>query len=165
MDQRRFCRTRTWIRRLTLVATTGLAVGCGQAEPPKITATSAPAAVSPCPWDPGFAVADCMQSDWWVEFSAHDLGAASMEVEISGSPARTVPLKNRMELSDGFVKFTGGVGGPLPAGTLIRLRASRSGGAGGGAALSDWFGYRVGTPSFSCEGTADPQGTELDGGS
>lgn len=114
---------------------------------------TAPSALdATCAWDPDFGVNGCLQSDWWMEFSVHDTTAASMQVEVAGATgSRFVTLPGRVPFGAGHVKFTGGAGSPVPAGTPVRLHATQYATAGGKTADSLWFGYRAETPAVDCE--------------
>jgi peptidoglycan/xylan/chitin deacetylase (PgdA/CDA1 family) len=148
-----------WLRVLSFMAfsfaSALLPAACAQADRAEEDADpeddgEAVAALDGC-WDPVFGAESCFQGDWWVEFSTEDETTAAMEVEVSGTPtSRVVPLSGRVPLWSGYVKFTGGPGSPIPAGTLIRLRATRSAAAGGHEARSAWFAYRQTTPAVDC---------------
>ncbi len=103
----------------------------------------------PCGWDPQFGNHLSTQGDWWFEFSVHDTTTTALQVEITGTPNRTVSLRTRLDLRDGYVKFSGDPGGPVHAGTLLRLKATQ--GTTGRTATSGWFGYRVVLPSVTCQ--------------
>lgn len=143
---------------LALAVASVLFTGCEPVEAPSEDADpeaeGAALSALACAWDPVFGLEHCYQSDWWLEFSVQDATAISMVVEVS-DPAgvRVVPLSHRVPLSGGHVKFTGGpTGGPVPAGTLVRLRVAQSAEAGGNMARTAWFPYRMAAPIVECEG-------------
>ncbi|HEY1960685.1 MAG TPA: polysaccharide deacetylase family protein [Polyangiaceae bacterium] len=123
---------------------------CGGAHDTSSTASSA---LTACPWDPGFGQDQCDQGDWWLEFSVSDAATTSMSAEVSDPNGnRTIALTNEVDLGDGNVKFTGGPDdGPVPAGTLIRLTATK----GQATAQTGWFAYMQDAPAIDCSGSAD----------
>ncbi len=103
-----------------------------------------------CTWDPGFSAEGCFTGEWWLEFSVHDTTVTTLVLEVASTPARTITLPTHFDIGGGFVKFTGGPGSPVMAGTLVRLRATRTAAAGGQTATSAWFAY-LQAPIASCQ--------------
>ncbi|HEY8206685.1 MAG TPA: polysaccharide deacetylase family protein, partial [Myxococcaceae bacterium] len=123
----------------------------GDPAPAAAEVASTRAAAGACEWDPSFSTQYCFEGDWWTEFSVRDPTVETLEVEVSNPPA-TVPLPFRTGLAEGYTKFAGGPGRQLPAGTLVRLRATQDAASGGHATTSDWFAYQTGDPRAYCPG-------------
>ncbi|MCC6810263.1 MAG: polysaccharide deacetylase family protein [Deltaproteobacteria bacterium] len=143
---------------LAVVATLLIAPACGPAERgPGVEAVSSSEYAATCTWDPTFGSEGCSQGEWWVEFSVRDTTTQSMRIEITTATAtRTVNLTGRVAMSNGFVKFTGGPGGRLATGTLVRLHATRSAAAGGQTVTSGWFRYLQAQPAADCGPVCTP---------
>jgi peptidoglycan/xylan/chitin deacetylase (PgdA/CDA1 family) len=126
-----------------------LAAACGTAVD---TGGASSRLAAACPWDPGFGVDNCYQGDWWLEFSVEDTTTTDITVEVQDSGGtRTIDLSDAVPLGDGYVKFTGGPDdAPVPAGTLIRLTATRSIDGGTQTARTGWFAYETGSPTLDC---------------
>ncbi len=101
-----------------------------------------------CNWDPGLGTASATTTN--VEFTARDSSVATLSLEVTGTPNRTIALVARRNLSGGSVRFNATASPAIASGTRVRLLATQTASAGGRTASSAWFAYLQAGPALDC---------------